>query len=57
MDEETANALLGFTGFLLAAVIVIGYSLNLLTVGYAVPLLGLAIASLALGVVPFEKLP
>ncbi|MEF8774080.1 MAG: hypothetical protein V5A23_07835 [Halobacteriales archaeon] len=57
MDEETANALLGFTGFLLAAMVVIGYSLNLLTVGYSVSLLGMAIASLALGVVPFERLP
>jgi hypothetical protein len=57
MDEGTVNALLGFTGLLLAAAVIIGYTLNWFDAGTSVPLLGLAIASLALGVVPFEKLP
>jgi hypothetical protein len=57
MDEETANALMGFAGLLLAAVVIVGHSLNLFGVDAAIPLLGLAVASLAFGVVPFEKLP
>ena len=57
MNEDTANALMGVGGLLLAAVVIVGYSLNLFGVDASVPLLGLAVASLAFGVVPFEKLP